>query len=75
MSSAAADRLLPAFDSPVDALTHLLTAGAAVGLLTYTSGLFLGNVEAATLGVGLGVVCVVSTLSIRSAREVVETLV
>jgi len=75
MSSVAADRLLPALDSPIDALSRLFTAGAALGLLTYLGGLLLGNVEAATLGVGLGVVCVVATFSIRSARDVAETLV
>lgn len=74
MSSAAVDRLLPALDSPVDTLDSLLTAGAALGLLTYASGLALGDVEAATVGVGLGVVCVVAALSIRSARDVAETL-
>lgn len=74
MSSATADRLpsLPA--SPLDALDRLLTAGATLGLLTYAGGLLLGDVGAATMGVALGVGCVVATLSLRSLRGVVRAV-
>jgi hypothetical protein len=74
MSSATVDRLLPALDSPFDALDTLLTSGGALGLLTYLSGLFAGNAEVATLGVGVGVACVLVTLTFRSARGVVRAL-
>lgn len=74
MSSATVDRLLPALDSPLDALDTLLTAGGGLGILTYVAGLFGGNAEVATLGVGLGVVCVLGTLAFRSARGVVRAL-
>jgi hypothetical protein len=59
MSSATADPLPSLPESPVDALDHLLMAGAAVGLLTYGGGLLFGDVATATLGVSVGVVCVV----------------
>jgi len=51
----------------------LLTAGATPGLLTYAGALLFGDVETATLGVALGVACVVTTLSLRSVRGVVRT--
>ena len=71
MSSATADHdLFPALDSPLDAAESFLSAGGALGLTTYVTSLFLGNVEAATVGVGLGVVCVLGTLTLRSARTV-----
>ncbi|WP_338740046.1 hypothetical protein [Haloplanus salilacus] len=71
MSSATADPL-PSLESPIDALDGLLTAGATLGLLTYAGGLLLGDVGAATLGVALGVGCVIATLSLRSVRGVVR---
>jgi hypothetical protein len=74
MSSATADRLPSLPGSPIDALDRLLTAGATLGLLTYAGGLLLGDVEAATLGVALGVGCVVATLSLRSVRDVVRAV-
>jgi hypothetical protein len=71
MSSALADRdEVPAIDSPLDVLDVGLTGGGALGLATYVVGLLLGNLEAATLGVGLGVVCVLATLGVRSLRAV-----
>jgi hypothetical protein len=70
MSSATADGLPSPPESPAEALDALFTAGAALGLLTYAGGLLLGNVGAATLGVSLGVACVVATLSFRSVRSV-----
>ncbi|MEF8856443.1 MAG: hypothetical protein V5A16_03375 [Haloplanus sp.] len=57
-------------DSPLDALDTLLTGGGALGLLTYLGGLFAGDAEVATLGVGVGVTCVLGTLAFRSARDV-----
>ena len=66
---------LPSVDSPLDALDTLLTGGGAVGILLYVGGLLLGNIEAATFGVVVGVVCVLGTLTVRSARDVVRTLV
>jgi hypothetical protein len=62
---------VPAIDSPVDAVDAALTAGGAFGLLTYVSGLLTGNVDVATLGVVVGVVCVLCTLLIRSLRGLV----
>jgi hypothetical protein len=71
MSSAtAAHDLLPAFDSPLDAVDSLLSAGALLGVTTYGTGLFLGSVETATLGVGLGVAGALGTLTVRTARDV-----
>ena len=76
MSSRTIDReRLPSVDSPLDALDTLLTGGGAVGILLYVVGLLLGNIEAATFGVVVGVVCVLGTLTVRSARDVVRTLV
>ncbi|WP_248895594.1 hypothetical protein [Haloplanus halobius] len=57
-----------AFDSPLDTVDTCITAGGAVGLLTYVAGLALGNVEAATTGVAVGIVCVVCVLTFRSVR-------
>ncbi|MFB6101735.1 MAG: hypothetical protein ABEJ73_04150 [Haloplanus sp.] len=75
MSSATADHdLVPTVDSPLDTVDYCLTAGSGVGILTYVVGLLVGNTEAATLGVGVGVACVLSTLTIRSAREVARAL-
>ncbi|GAB6860894.1 hypothetical protein ACFR97_00205 [Haloplanus litoreus] len=71
MSSATAGHdLLPAFDSPFDAVDSLLSAGAVLGVATYGTSLLLGNVETATVGVGLGVVCVLGALTVRTARGV-----
>jgi len=76
MSSRTIDReRLPTVDSPLDALDTLLTGGGAVGILLYVGGFLLGNIEAATFGVVVGVVCVLGTLTVRSARDVVRTLV
>lgn len=75
MSSVTADDdLVPSIDSPVDAVDSLCSTGAALGILTYGAGLLLGNVEVATVGVGLGVVAVLGALGIRSARTAVGTL-
>lgn len=68
------DGLVPSVESPLDALDTLLTAGGALGILTYVGGLLVGNVEAATFGVGLGVVCVLGTLTFRGARDVARAL-
>jgi hypothetical protein len=65
---------LPSMDSPLDALAALLTGGGAVGVLLYVVGLLLGNTEAATVGVVVGVVCVLGTLTVRSARDVIRAL-
>ncbi|WP_251342272.1 hypothetical protein [Haloplanus halophilus] len=73
MSSATAD-LVPALDSPLDAVDSLLTTGAVLGVTTYAASLLLGNVETATAGVGLGVVCALGTLAVRSARGVAGAL-
>lgn len=61
-------------ESPLDAVERLLTAGGVFGVLLYGSGLLVGDVEAATLGVWLGVVCVLGTLTFRSVRDVVRAL-
>jgi hypothetical protein len=74
MSSVTDDDLVPSVDSPVDAVDSLCSTGAALGILTYGAGLLLGNVEVATVGVGLGVVAVLGALGIRSARTAVGTL-
>jgi len=66
--------LLPSVASPLDTLDTLLTGGGALGMLTYVGGLLVGNVEAATFGVGVGVACVLGTLAFRSAREVVRAV-
>jgi hypothetical protein len=60
--------------APLDAVDTLLTGGGAVGLLLYVVALLLGHTEAATLGVGVGVACVLGTLTIRSAREAARAL-
>lgn len=65
---------LPSVGSPLDALDTLLTGGGVVGILVYVVALLLGHTEAATVGVGIGVVCVLGTLTVRSARDVVRTL-
>jgi hypothetical protein len=76
MSTHIVDReRLPSVDSPLDALDTLLTGGGAVGILLYVVGLLVGNVETATFGVVVGVACVLGTLTVRSARDVVRTLV
>jgi hypothetical protein len=67
------DGLVPT-DTPLDAVDTLLTGGGAVGLLVYVVALLLGNAEAATVGVIVGVVCVLGTLTVRSARGAVRTL-
>lgn len=59
-------------DSPLDALDACLVAGGALGLLTYVVSLLAGDTGTATAGVVLGVVCVVGTLTVRSARDVVR---
>ena len=76
MSTHIVDReRLPSVDSPLDALDTLLTGGGVVGILLYVVGLLVGNVETATFGVVVGVACVLGTLTVRSARDVVRTLV
>lgn len=60
--------------SPLDAFDTLLSLGGVLGLLLYVTSLLLGNVETATMGVGVGVVCVLGVLSVRSARRVVGEL-
>ena len=76
MSTYIVDReRLPSVDSPLDALDTLLTGGGVVGILLYVVGLLVGNVETATFGVVVGVACVLGTLTVRSARDVVRTLV
>jgi hypothetical protein len=60
--------------SPLDAVDTLLTGGGGFGLLLYVVALLLGNAEAATVGVGVGVACVLGTLTIRSARDVLRAL-
>ncbi|WP_251331229.1 hypothetical protein [Haloplanus pelagicus] len=71
MSSPTATDLLPALDSPLDAVDSLLSAGAVLGLTAYGTSLLLGDVEAATVSVGLGVACVLGALTFRSARALV----
>jgi len=61
-------------DAPLDAVDTLLTGGGAFGLLVYVVALLLGNAEAATVGVGVGVACVFGTLTIRSARDALRAL-
>jgi hypothetical protein len=68
------DGLRGSVDAPLDAVDTLLTGGGAVGLLLYLVGLSLGHTETATFGVGLGVACVLGTLTARSLRDVVRTL-
>jgi hypothetical protein len=68
-----ADGVVPT-GAPLDAVDTLLTGGGAVGLLLYVVALLLGHTEAATVGVGVGVACVLGTLTIRSAREAVRAL-
>jgi hypothetical protein len=65
---------LPSVDEPLDAVDTLLTGGGAVGILLYVVALLLGHTEAATVGVGVGVVCVLGTLTVRSVRDAVRTL-
>ena len=65
---------LPSVNSPLDALETLLTGGGAFGVLVYVVGLLVGSTETATVGVGVGVVCVLGTLTLRSARDVVRTV-
>jgi hypothetical protein len=60
--------------APLDAVDTLLTGGGAFGLLLYVVALLLGNAEVATVGVGVGVACVLGTLAIRSGREAVRAL-
>ena len=67
------DGLVPT-DAPLDAVDTLLTGGGAFGLLLYVVALLLGNAEAATVGVGVGVACVLGTLTIRSARDALRAL-
>jgi len=67
------DDLLPSVDSPLDAVDTLLTAGGALGVLTYVVSLLVGNVETATLGVWFGVACVLGTLTFRSVRRVARS--
>ncbi|WP_435067810.1 hypothetical protein [Haloplanus sp. C73] len=59
-------------DSPLAVADTLLTAGSALGLLTYVVALFAGDVGAATSGVVLGVGCVLATLTVRTARDAVR---
>ncbi|WP_049937547.1 hypothetical protein [Haloplanus natans] len=67
MSSHTVDReRLPSMDEPLDAVDTLLTGGGAVGILLYAVALLLGHTEAATVGVGIGVVCVLGALTVRS---------
>jgi len=68
------DGLRGSVGAPLDAVDTFLTGGGAVGILLYLVGLLLGHTEAATFGVGLGVACVLGTLTVRSARDVVRTL-
>ncbi|AZH27010.1 hypothetical protein [Haloplanus aerogenes] len=68
------DDLLPSVDSPLDAVDTLLTGGGVLGVLTYVVGLLVGNVEAATLGVWIGVACVLGTLTFRSVRGLVRSV-
>ena len=65
---------LPSVDEPLAAVDTLLTGGGAVGILLYVVALLLGHTEAATVGVGIGVVCVLGTLTVRSVRDAVRTL-
>ena len=65
---------VPSVDEPLDAVDTLLTGGGAVGILLYVVALLLGHTEAATVGVGIGVVCVLGTLTVRSVRDAVRTL-
>lgn len=65
---------LPSVGEPIDAVDTLLTGGGAVGILLYVVALLLGHTEAATVGVGIGVVCVLGTLTVRSVRDAVRTL-
>jgi hypothetical protein len=65
---------LPSADEPLDAVDTLLTGGGAVGILLYVVALLLGHTEAATVGVGIGVVCVLGTLTVRSVRDAVRRL-
>ena len=65
---------LPSVASPLDAFDTLLTGGGGVGILLYVVGLLLGDTEVATVGVVVGVGCVLGTLTVRSARDVVRTL-
>ncbi|GAB3320978.1 hypothetical protein EI982_13790 [Haloplanus rallus] len=75
MSSATTDHdLLPSVESPVDAVDSLCSVGAALGIVTYGVGLLVGDVGAATTGVGLGVVSVFGALGARSARTAVDAL-
>jgi len=67
------DGLVP-ISAPLDAVDTVLTGGGAVGLLVYVVALLLGNAEAATVGVGVGVACVLGTLTVRSARDALRTL-
>ena len=61
-------------EASLDAVDTLLTGGGAVGLLVYVVALLLGHTEAATVGVGVGVVCVLGTLTVRSARDAFRAL-
>lgn len=60
-------------DSPLAVADTLLTAGSALGLLTYVVALLAGDVGVATSGVALGVGCVLATLTVRTARDAVGT--
>lgn len=68
------DSLSGSVGAPLDAVDTLLTGGGAMGVLLYLVALLLGHTEAATVGVGVGVVCVLGTLTVRSARGVAGTL-
>lgn len=68
------DDRLPSVESPLDAVDMLLTAGGALGILTYAGGLLVGDVETATLGVGFGVACVLGTLAFQGVRDAARAL-